>query len=61
MYYHYPNCQKHATHTWALVPVCWRHRERIMEKTLKYYWLGGKTKRPEYEKIRQYTPWGVRQ
>ena len=45
-------------HTWATVPVCWRHREAIMIETLRFYWLGGKMERPEYEKIRHLTPWG---
>lgn len=56
----YPDCDKRARKTWALVPLCDEHYEAIRSETAWYY--KGTTNatyadRTEYMKIAKLIPW----
>lgn len=55
----YPSCGKGTTSTWALVPVCQKHRNLIHDETMRYYRRSIKqSDRIHYQKIQRLTPWG---
>lgn len=50
-------CGQDADHTWALVPVCAKHRDALMAEAEIYYRNSGQTRRTLYERIRHLRVW----
>lgn len=56
-----PDCPENANTTWALVPVCQKHRDQILKETDHYYdRLITYNKREIYQKISCLIPWSQR-
>jgi hypothetical protein len=61
----YPECTRHAGTSWALVDVCFHHRDLIEAETMAFYLnkhhegapIKTQNDRKHYNKIRHLTPW----
>jgi hypothetical protein len=57
----YLSCNKAASKTWALVPLCQKHYDRISYETALFYRKADKNltyeNRKEYHKISHLIPW----